>query len=230
MLAASRDVFNSIAGFNFSSAGFDLRGYESDTRLFISIMYRSTIRSLATAFTQHGAASSEVMRTDRFLNGLSAFSNGFGNIGGTAIIDASAATQRKQKKVSYMFSNRSFQHRLMATVSTGTMKNGWAFSASGSHRWANEAYVPGTFLDSWAYYLGAEKKFHNGDQFSVTLFGSPTRRGKAAPSVQEMNDLAGTNYYNPNWGYQNGEKRNARVANTHLPTAIVGYNKKFNAS
>ena len=229
LLAASRDVFNSIAGFNFSSAGFDLRGYESEYQsVYINNVPVNDPESGNSIYSTWGGLN-EVMRTDRFLNGLSAFSNGFGNIGGTAIIDASAATQRKQKKVSYMFSNRSFQHRLMATVSTGTMKNGWAFSASGSHRWANEAYVPGTFLDSWAYYLGAEKKFRNGDQFSVTVFGSPTRRGKAAPSVQEMNDLAGTNYYNPNWGYQNGEKRNARVANTHLPTAIVGYNKKFNA-
>ena len=27
-------------------------------------------------------------------------------------------------------------------------------------------------------------------------------------SVQELYDLAGTNYYNPYWGYQSGEKRN----------------------
>lgn len=227
LLTASRDVFNSMAGFSFSSAGFDLRGYESEYQtVYINNVPVNDPESGNSIYSTWGGLN-EVMRTDRFLNGLSTFGSGFGNIGGTAIIDATAATQRKQKKVSYMFANRSFQHRVMATVSTGVMKNGWAFSVSGSHRWANEAYVPGTFLDSWAYYMAAEKKFRNGDQLSLTVFGAPTKRGKAAPAIQEMNDLAGTNYYNPNWGYQNGEKRNARVANTHLPTAIAAYNKKF---
>jgi len=35
-------------------------------------------------------------------------------------------------------------------------------------------------------------------------------------------------YYNPNWGYQNGEKRNARAYISHLPTAI--FQHKWNIS
>ncbi|MBL7830250.1 MAG: TonB-dependent receptor [Saprospiraceae bacterium] len=227
LLASSRDVFSSIAGFSFSNAGFDIRGYENEYQMvFINNVPVNDPESGNSFFSTWGGLN-DVMRTDRFVVGLNQLNNGFGNIGGAAIIDATAATQRKQNKVSYAFSNRAFQHRIMATASTGVLQNGWAFSASGSHRWANEAYVPGTFLDSWAYYLAAEKRFKNGDQFSFTVFGSPTRRGKAAPSVQEMNGLAGTNYYNPNWGFQNGEVRNAKVVHTHLPTAVLGYNKKI---
>ena len=39
--------------------------------------------------------------------------------------------------------------------------------------------------------------------------------------VQEAYDLAGSNYYNPYWGYQNGEKRNARVRDTHKPVFMA---------
>jgi len=227
LLAASRDVFSQMAGFSFSNAGFDPRGYENEYQaVYINNVPVNDPESGNSFFGTWGGLN-DVMRTDRFVVGLNQINAGFGNIGGAAIIDATAATQRKQKKLTYSFSNRAFQHRVMATVSTGVMENGWALSASGSHRWANEAYVPGTFFDAWGYYLGAEKRFKNGDQFSLTVFGAPLRRGKAAPSVQEMNDLAGTNYYNPNWGYQNGEKRNAKVTHTHLPTAVIDYNKKL---
>jgi hypothetical protein len=32
-----------------------------------------------------------------------------------------------------------------------------------------------------------------------------------------------TNYYNANWGYQNGDKRNARVRNSHEPKIILSH-------
>ena len=31
------------------------------------------------------------------------------------------------------------------------------------------------------------------------------------------------NYYNPNWGYQAGKKRNARVRNNHEPVVMLHY-------
>lgn len=35
--------------------------------------------------------------------------------------------------------------------------------------------------------------------------------------------MAGTNYYNPNWGYQNGKVRSARVEYRHQPTFILNH-------
>src|SRR5690606_28779973 len=103
-----------------------------------------------------------------------------------------------------------------------------AFSFSGSRRWAQEAYNPGTFFDGWSYFLGAEKKINEKHSLSLVAFGAPTVRGGISPVVQEMYDLAGTNYYNPNWGYQNGEKRNSRVSNAHLPMAILRHDFQIN--
>ena len=53
-------------------------------------------------------------------------------------------------------------------------------------------------------------------------------KGVPAESLQEVYDLAGTNYYNPNWGYLNGKKRNAVVGNTHQPTFILSKDWKIN--
>ncbi|ULT44414.1 hypothetical protein KRR40_14325 [Niabella defluvii] len=39
--------------------------------------------------------------------------------------------------------------------------------------------------------------------------------------MQEAMNLAGTHYYNPSWGYQNGMKRNANVLQTFQPVFMV---------
>jgi hypothetical protein len=56
---------------------------------------------------------------------------------------------------------------------------------------------------------------------NLTLAGTPTKRGTSVPSTQLGNDMAGSNFYNPTWGWQNGEKRNSRMVNTHQPFAIL---------
>jgi hypothetical protein len=43
-----------------------------------------------------------------------------------------------------------------------------------------------------------------------------------------MIDLAGSHYYNPYWGYQNGEKRNANISKTHQPVIILTHDFRIN--
>ena len=40
--------------------------------------------------------------------------------------------------------------------------------------------------------------------------------------------MTGNYLYNPNWGYQNGEKRNAKVVTAFAPTAIISHIWKIN--
>jgi hypothetical protein len=107
-------------------------------------------------------------------------------------------------------------------------KNGWAFTVSGSRRWGQEGYVDGTFYDAWAYFLGVEKKLSNRHSLAFTVYGAPTRRGMQGGTVQEVYDVVGSNYYNPNWGYQDGEKRNAKVKHYHEPMFILNDYYKLN--
>jgi TonB dependent receptor len=55
------------------------------------------------------------------------------------------------------------------------------------------------------------------------VLGAPTVRGRAGDTFQEMFDLAGTTRYNPFWGFQNGEKRNAYINRSHQPMALMRY-------
>jgi len=109
----------------------------------------------------------------------------------------------------------------MFITSTGMKENGWAFTLSGSRRWAQEGYIEGTFYNAWAYFLSAEKKINRQHSLGLIAYAAPSSRGRNGVSTNEAYDLYGSNFYNPYWGYQNGEKRNSRISNYHQPMFIL---------
>lgn len=223
VLTASRDPFLQAAAFTFGPLRFQMRGFmRNQQKVFINYIPMNEPENGNATWSQWGGLN-EVFRNQNNTFALNPSEFGIEGLQGITGIDITAASQRKQTKIAYSFSNRSYRHRLMVTHSTGIMENGWAFSVSGSRRYANEGYVPGTFYDGYSYYLGASKLLNSKSSLHFVTFGAPTRRGKQGPSTQEAMDLAGSNYYNPNWGYQNGEIRNAKVADNFIPTAMMTY-------
>lgn len=221
LLHSSGDVFVNTASYTFSSMFFRSRGYDSEyeTVLMDGIPFNDA--ETGRAVWGEWGGLNDVMRNREYINGLQPGKFSFGNLGGSSYITTRASTQRKQTKFSYSLSNRSYTNRIMFTYSTGMMKNNWAVTVSGSRRWSEEGYVEGTFYDAYAYFVGLEKKINSRHSIGFTGFASPTRRGMNSASVQEVYDLVGSNYYNANWGYQNGEKRNARVRTLNEPKLIL---------
>ena len=221
VLTAGRDPFFSAASFNFSPVRFRIRGYEADQ--FGTLMNGIPMENLDNGFTPWGlwGGLNDVMRNRDLSIGLRYNTFAFGDLGSNVNIDARASRQRAQTSFGYAFSNRNYNHRWNLTHSTGVSKNGWAFTFSASRRWANEGYVPGTYYDGWSYFAGVDKRLGQKHLLSLVAFGAPTENGRQSASFQESMNLAGTNYYNPSWGYQNGKKRNASVGKTNQPFAIL---------
>lgn len=223
LLNASGDVFTSTAGFTFSSAYFRVRGYDSENfNVYMNNIPINDAESGWPVWAEWGGLN-DATRNKEVITGLNTSRFSFSNLGGATNILTRASAQRKQTKISYSLTNRTYTNRLMFIYSTGMMENGWAFSASGSRRWGNGGYVEGTWYDAYAYFFSAEKKINNQHSVALTILGSPTKRGQMSGSVQEVYDLTGSNYYNANWGYQSGEIRNARVRNFHEPMAILNH-------
>lgn len=223
LLHSSDDIFNKVAGFNLSAGFFRARGYDGA----LSLVY---MNGILTNDAENGRASwsewgglNDVMRNKEAIQGLNPCDFSFGSVGGVTNIITRASMQRKQFKVSYSLTNKSYTNRAMITYSTGLMQNGWAFVVSGSRRWSEEGYVPGTFYDAYAYFVGAEKKINQKHSISFTAYGAPTSRGMQAGATQEAYDLVGSHYYNPNWGWQDGKKRSARIRNFHEPMFIMSH-------
>ncbi len=228
LLQASRDVFVNTAGYTFGAGRFRIRGYDSEnTNVFLNGIQMNDIESGRVFWSVWGGLN-DATRNKQYVNGLDKMHFDFGGIGGGAYINTRASKQAKGTKVSYAISNRSYSNRIMFTHSTGIMDNGWAFTFSGSRRWGQEGYKAATFYDAWSYFGSIEKKINSRHSITLTGFGSPAERGKAGGSTQEAYDLLNNNYYNPYWGYQNGEKRNSRIARSHKPYIILNDYFKLN--
>lgn len=227
LLSGGRDPYYNAATFAFGIARYKIRGYDADN--FVTYMNGIPIENLDNGFTPFNLWSGLNDMTRFRDNSFGLASNPFtyGEIGGATAFDTRASKQRKQLRLSYAASNRTYDNRFMASYASGITDKGWSVALSGSRRWANEGYVPGTFYDAWAYFMSVEKLINLKHSLAFTTFGAPIRNGRSTSSTQEMYDLAGTNYYNPNWGYQEGEIRNASVATTHQPMFILTHEGKF---
>ncbi len=226
-LNASRDAFQQAAIFKFSAARFRIRGYDDEN--FTTLVNGIPTTDLNNGRTMYQAWSglNDVLRSRETSIGLGATDYTFGGIGANYNIDTKASSQRKQLQVGYALSNRTYDNRLVATYGTGILKGGWAFALSASRRWAQEGYVAGTYTDDFSYFFSAEKIIGK-HSISLTRLASENINGRSTPTVQELYDLAGTHYYNPNWGYQNGEKRNAVVGRNSQPLTILSHDWSIN--
>ncbi len=221
VLQSSRDIFNSTAGFTFGAARFRIRGFDGENTLIsLNGVLMNDLESGFASFSNWGGLN-DVTRWLETRTGVTSSRYNFGGVGGYSEISLRASELRRGTRFSYALTNRAYTHRLMGTHNTGMMANGWAFSISGSRRWANEGYVPGTFYDAGAYFVSAEKKLNARHSIAFTGLGAPVRQGRQTLAIQEAYDLTGDNYYNPSWGYQAGEKRNSRVSFDHKPILLL---------
>jgi hypothetical protein len=228
MLSAGRDPFFNAAAFKFNAVRFRIRGYDAD--LFSTYMNGVPMENLDNGFTPFGlwGGLNDVLRNRDISLGLKAIPYSFGDVGGLTYMDSRASYQRKQTSINYAISNRNYVHRFMFTHSTGLNKKGWAFSFSGSRRWADEGFADGTYYDGWSFFAGVDKRINDRHLLSFVAFATPTENGRQGSSVQELRDLSGDNFYNPFWGYQNGRKRNSSIARSFQPIGILTHDWKIN--
>lgn len=226
-LSAGRDPFLNAATFKFGAVRFRIRGYDADQ--FGTFINGVPMENLDNGFTPYGqwGGLNDVLRNRESTLGLMPTTYAFGDNGGLTSYDTRASHQRKQTSVNYALSNRNYVHRFMITHSTGLNKKGWAFTFSGSRRWADEGFTDGTYYDGWSFFAGVDKRVNDKNLLSLVIIGAPTENGRQGASVQEMVDIAGNNFYNPYWGYQNGKKRNASVAKSFQPIAILTHDWKI---
>ena len=58
----------------------------------------------------------------------------------------------------------------------------------------------GVYYNAFGYFAAVEKQFNSQHRLALSILGAPTERGAQQASTQEVYDLVGNNYYNPNWG------------------------------
>lgn len=235
ILFGQNDVFNNIAGYNFSSVRFRVRGYSSESQ----DVYMAGVRmnDAITGYTPYSLWSglNEAVRSKESVNGSEISDYGFGGYNGLTNIDPMASKVRTGWRGSVLTNSALYRLRLMMTYSSGELDNGWSYAFSASARLGGNDWIKGVYYRSFGYYGSVEKKFGEEHKLGLTFMAAPGQRGAQNGSTQEVYDLMGDNMYNSNWGYYNGRVRNARVKKTHEPIAILKYDftpesKKLKAS
>ena len=222
-LSASKDIYNNIASYRFSEMRFNVRGYDS----MYQDVYLNGIR-FNDAMTGYGPWSlwsglNDATRNQESSAGLTPTDLGVGGIGGTTNVNARASHMRKGFRASVSNANQMYRWRGMVSYASGALDNGWSYGFSLSTRQGGNGYVDGIFYNAYGYFASVEKLFGTRHRLSFSVLGTPQERGAQQASTQEAYDLFGSNFYNPNVGYQNGKLRNTRVRRTHEPIAMLNY-------
>ena len=220
---ANDNIFYQAASYDFSLMRFRVRGYDSEyTQTMINgIVFNDPARGRFNYSMMGGM--NQAFKNKSIGMGLEATSYGFGDVGGTNNIVTFAKDYAPGTRASVAYTNSNYYLRGMLTHATGLRKNGWALTMSAVARYSDEGIVPGSFYNSWGYFISAQKVFNPQHSLSITTFGAPTKRAANTATFQEAYDLTGDNLYNPSWGWQEGEKRNAKVVESFDPTAIVNW-------
>ena len=227
-LNSSKDLYNNIASYRFSEMRFNVRGYDS----MYQDVYLNGIR-FNDAMTGYGPWSlwsglNDATRNQESYSGLTPTDFGVGGIGGATNVNARASQMRKGFRTSVSNGNQMYRWRAMVSYASGALDNGWSYGFSVSTRQGGNGYVDGVYYNSYGYFASVEKLFGTQHRLSLSVLGTPQQRGAQQASTQEAYDLFGSNYYNPNVGFQDGKMRNTRVRRTHEPIAMLNYTYDIN--
>lgn len=223
VLSASKDIFDNIAGYKFSAARFRTRGYDNGmANVYLNGVYLNDAMSGYTPWSLWSGLN-DATRNQELSSGIAISDYGVGGVNGTTNINARASQMRKGFRASIVNANNMYRFRVMASYASGENEKGWSYALAASTRQGGNDWVKGVYYNSWSYFLSVEKKIDPFHRLAFTFFGAPSQRGAQTASTQEVYDLVGSNFYNANWGYQDGKKRNARVRNSHEPVAMLNY-------
>ena len=222
LLQSSKDIFLRTAAYEFSSSFFKIKGLDSGNgKVLINGIEMNKVYDGRAQWGNWGGLN-DVLRNQEFRNGLTPSDVTFGGLLGSTNMNTRASEQRPGLRVSYSSSNRSYQHRAMATYATGVLKNNWAFTFSGSSRLGREGFNDATSYNAYSFFTSVEKKLSDKSSINFTGIFAPNRRGKSSPNTQEVFDLKGIKY-NDYWGFLNGEKKNSRIKEVSEPILMLNH-------
>jgi hypothetical protein len=227
LLQSSKDAFLQAAAFNWGQARFSVRGLDSENAtMMLNGMKMNKIFDGRPQWNNWGGLN-DVLRNQEFSIGAAPSNYTFGGILGTQQIFTQASAYRKGTRVSFSGTNTNYNWRTMITYASGMKSSGWAYVFSIGKRWADEGYFEGTNYDANSFFISVEKKLNPKHSVNFTGFYTPNSRGKNSPNTNEVTELK-SEKYNSYWGYQNGEKRNARIKTVEEPLLMLNHYFKIN--
>jgi len=229
IISSNQNIFANSAGFQFSAGRFRYRAFNQKyNEIYINGAPMNDMESGQFRFALIGGLNRQT-NSGREAALPFEFNNfSMPSMAGSNNYDFRPSRMATGQYASLAGSNRSYTLRGMYTYNTGLRPDGWALSAGLTYRWAKRGYAKGTFYNSLSYFFGAEKKFNDEHSVAFITWGNPTERASQGAGTDEAYWMAGTNFYNPYWGYQDGKVRSSRVVKDYAPTVLINWDWKIN--
>ena len=229
IISSNRNVYASEVGYRFSPARFKYRAYGAKyNEIHINGNPVNDAERGEFRYSFVGGLNNQTRGVEA---SLPFEDNTFSTaaVGGSNNYNFRPSAFATGQRASIAGANRNYTLRGMYTYNSGVTEKGWAYTASLTYRWANmeTAYIDGTFYNALSYFFGIEKIVNDQHSVSLVTWGNPTERAAQAASTDEMYWLANSNFYNPNWGYQDGKKRNSRIIHDYAPSALLTWDWKM---
>ncbi len=229
LVSSAMDPYTSQVGFQWSPMRFKYRALDNQyVGNYINGIKFNNTENGRFSFSGITGGLNDATRNKEGVGFLDQNTFGYAALGGASNIDLRASHYAAGHKLSIAGTNRNYVLRGTYTYASGLLQNGWAFMGSLAYRWANEGVIEGTFYNSLSYMLGAEKYFNDRHHLSMVTWGAPTERAQQGAATEEAYYLAGSHYYNPYWGYQDGRKRNSRVVTEFSPSVMLTWDFNIN--
>ena len=221
---ATDDIYYQTSNYDFSVARFRWRGYDTNWNAgYINSIYFNDAMRGRFNFSGLGGMTSSAFRNRSTDIGLAASAYGYGSLGGSSNFTTYASEYAPGFRGNLSYTNSNYMLRAMLQYSTGLNRHGWAFSASIIGRYAPEGVIEGTFYNSLGLQFSLQKVFNDRHSLNLTAWAAPTQRATNAAATQEAYDLAGSNLYNPSWGYLDGKKKSARIVESVDPAVLLNW-------
>ena len=229
IISSNQNIFANSSGFQFSAGRFRYRAFNQKyNEIYINGAPMNDMESGQFRFALIGGLNRQT-NSGREAALPFEFNNfSMPSMAGSNNYDFRPSRMATGQYASLAGSNRSYTLRGMYTYNTGLRPDGWALSAGLTYRWAKRGYAKGTFYNSLSYFFGAEKKFNDEHSVAFITWGNPTERASQGAGTDEAYWMAGTNFYNPYWGYQDGKVRSSRVVKDYAPTVLINWDWKIN--
>ncbi|MFZ4705143.1 MAG: TonB-dependent receptor [Bacteroidales bacterium] len=214
-------VYATKAGGGNGDARLTIRGFQQENiALLLNGVPVSSVES-GLVYWSNWVGLADATQAIQVQRGLGASQVSLNSVGGTVNIITKTTEAAKGGTLRYSVSDYG-NAKVILSLSTGKMKNGYAVTFLGSHT-KGPGYVNATYVNAWAYFLSVSKEFGLRHKLVFTVLGSPERHGQRNYGMSKSDYNAYGNKYNSSWGMYNGKVLNLSENFYHKPQISLNH-------
>ncbi len=199
LLVNTPGVYATAETGSYGDAKINIRGFKQEN---ISVLLNGTPISGLTSgsmFWNNWLGLTDATATIQVQKGIGGSMLSDNSVGGTINIVTSSPTINPSYQLGYTYIGSGLS-KGVASIQSGQLKNGWAFSLLGSYT-GGSGWVQMTDVNSYAYMATVSKRMNDKHSFLFTVLGSPEEHEQRSSRLTYDEVEQYGRDYNKNWGY-----------------------------